>query len=75
INRQAQMDKTKGEVQQLVTKAKQEIAAEKVKAMKQAEKELGSIAVTIAEKLVKRELTDTDHARLVSETLKEIGTV
>lgn len=75
LNRQAQLDKTKTDVQQLVTKAKEEISAEKVKAMKQAEKELGAIAITIAEKLVKRELTDTDHTRLVSETLKEIGTV
>lgn len=75
LNRQAQLDKTKTDVEQLVTKAKEEISAEKVKAMKQAEKELGSIAVTIAEKLMKRELNEKDHERLVSETLKEIGTV
>lgn len=75
LNRQTQVDKTKSEVAQLVTKAKEEISAEKTKAMKQAEKELGAIAVSIAEKLVKRELNGKDQERLVSETLKEIGTV
>lgn len=74
LNRQAQIEKTKTDVGRLVTKAKEEIFAEKAQAMKQAEQELGAIAVTIAEKLVKRELNDKDHERLVTETLKEVGT-
>lgn len=74
LNRQAQIEKTKTDVGRLVTKAKEEIFAEKAQAMQQAEQELGAIAVTIAEKLVKRELNDKDHERLVTETLKEVGT-
>lgn len=74
-NRQIQLDKTKQEVAELVTKAKQEITQEKTKAMKAAERELGAIAVSVAEKLIRRELKAEDQDKLVAETLKEAGTV
>lgn len=72
-NRQVQLDKTKAEVAELVTKAKQEITQEKTKAMKAAERELGAIAINVAEKLIRRELKPTDQEKLVAETVKEIG--
>lgn len=72
LNRQTQIDKTKDEVQKLVTRAKEDIKAEKAKVMKQTESELGNIAVMIAEKLVRRELSSKDHEDLVKETLKHI---
>lgn len=74
-NRQIQLDKTKSEIAELVSKAKQEITQEKTKAMKAAERELGAIAVSVAEKLIRRELKAEDQERLVADTVKEIGTL
>lgn len=73
VNRQAQVEKTKAEVADLVSKAKHDITQEKNAAMKQAEKELGAIAVRVAEKLIRRELKVGDQDRLVQDTLKEVA--
>lgn len=72
-NRQAQVEKTKAEVAQLVSKAKGEIEQEKQRVMKQAEKELGGLAVSIAEKMIRREISSADQQRLVDDAMKQVG--
>lgn len=71
-NRQAQLTKTKEEVAQLVVKAKADIAAEQAKAVGEARAELGHLAVTLAEKVIQREVKEADHAKLIEDTLNNL---
>ena len=54
-------------------KAEAEIAREKKRALNDAKNEISEIAMTIAGKVVGRELTAEDHAKLVDGFIDELG--
>ena len=54
-------------------KAEAEIAQEKKRAINEAKNEISEIAMAIAGKVVGRELTDADHAKMVDSFIDELG--
>ena len=54
-------------------KAEAEIAQEKKRAINDAKNEISEIAMAIAGKVVGRELTDADHAKMVDSFIDELG--
>lgn len=61
------------EARALLDKASADIAQEKKKAINDAKNEISALAMTIAEKVVGRELTEVDQAKLVDEFIEELG--
>jgi len=61
------------EASAILDKAAADIAMEKKKAINAAKDEISDIAMAIAEKVVGRELKETDHARMVDRFLNELG--
>ena len=57
----------------LLEKANQDIALEKKKAINDAKDEISGIAMSIAEKVVGRELNAKDHAALVDSFIDRLG--
>ena len=57
----------------IMDKAADDIAREKKKAVNDAKDEISVIALSIAGKVVGRELNDADHARLVDGFIEELG--
>ena len=57
----------------MMDKAADDIAREKTKAVNDAKDEISVIALSIAGKVVGRELNDADHARLVDGFIEELG--
>ena len=58
---------------QLKQKAAEDIAQEKKKALNDAKDQISEIAMTIAGKVVGRNITDGDQARLVEQFIDELG--
>lgn len=58
---------------QLKEKASAEIAQEKKKALNEAKDEISGIAVAIAEKVVERQLNETDQEKLVNQFIENLG--
>lgn len=54
-------------------KAEADVAMEKKKAINDAKDEISGMAMAIASKVVERELTEADHARLISDFIDELG--
>ena len=54
-------------------KAEAEIAHEKKRALNDAKNEISDIAMAIAGKVVGRELTAADHAKMVDSFIDELG--
>jgi len=54
-------------------KAEAEIAQEKKRALNDAKNEISEIAMAIASKVVGRELTEADHAKMVDSFIDELG--
>ena len=54
-------------------KAEAEIAQEKKRALNDAKNEISEIAMAIAGKVVGRELTEADHAKMVDSFIDELG--
>ena len=61
------------EASKIMDKAAADIAMEKKKAIDDAKNEISDIAIAIAEKVVGREITDTDQTKLVEEFINELG--
>ena len=57
----------------MMDKAADDVAREKKKAVNDAKDEISVIALSIAGKVVGRELNDADHARLVDGFIEELG--
>ena len=57
----------------MMDKAADDLAREKKKAVNDAKDEISVIALSIAGKVVGRELNDADHARLVDGFIEELG--
>ncbi len=61
------------EASAIMDKAAADIALEKKKAINDAKDEISGIAIAIAEKVVARELSETDQAQLVDSFINELG--
>ena len=61
------------QAQAMMAKASQDIALEKKKAINDAKDEISGIAMSIAEKVVGRELNAQDHADLVDSFIGRLG--
>ena len=73
-NRQDEIiSQANAEARAILYKAAADIAQEKKKAINDAKDEISALAMTIAEKVVGRELTDVDQAKLVDEFIEELG--
>lgn len=57
----------------ILEKANADIQQEKKKAINDAKDEISVIAIAIAEKVVDRELTTSDHEKLVDQFINELG--
>lgn len=54
-------------------KAEQDIAQERRKAVNEIKDEIGSMAMEIAGKVIEREISEKDHAKLVDEFISKVG--
>ena len=61
------------EASAIMDKAAADVALEKKKAINDAKDEISGIAIAIAEKVVARELNETDQAQLVDIFINELG--
>ena len=57
----------------IMDKASADIAQEKKKALNDAKDEISGIAMSIAEKVVGRQLNDADQSKLVDQFINELG--
>ena len=61
------------EAAQLKQKAAAEVAMEKKKALNDAKDEISGIAMAIAEKVVERQLDNSDHDKLINQFIEKLG--
>jgi F-type H+-transporting ATPase subunit b len=54
-------------------KAEADIAQERRKAVNELKDEIGSMAMEIAGKVIEREISEKDHARLIDEYISNVG--
>lgn len=65
----------KDEASGIIEKANSDIEREKKHAVNQIKDEISEIAISVAEKVVKKEITDADNDRLIEEFIENIGDV
>lgn len=63
----------KNEASNITLRANDEIEREKKRAKSEIKDEISDIAVMVAERLVGKELSNTDHARLIDEFIENVG--
>jgi F-type H+-transporting ATPase subunit b len=61
------------EAQRLVDSAKAQTEAEVRRAREELRREVSDLAVSVAEKLIRKSLRDEDHRRIVDDTIARIG--
>ena len=61
------------EAQQLVDSAKAQMESDVRRAREELRREVSDIAITVAEKLVRKSLRDEDHRRIVEDSIARIG--
>lgn len=54
-------------------KAEKDIAQEKKKAVNEIKNEIGDMAMEIAGKVIEREISESDHAKLIDEFIENVG--
>ena len=64
--------KAKEEASRIREEAKQQIKAEKDKAISDIKKEVVSLSLNVAEKLIKKNISEKDNASLIEESLEKI---
>jgi F-type H+-transporting ATPase subunit b len=72
MNSEKTLDETRRKTQEIVAKAKEEIKDEKEKSVKEAEREIADLAISIAEKIIKKNLDAATEKKLAEETLSKI---
>ncbi|MBO4497547.1 MAG: F0F1 ATP synthase subunit B [Lachnospiraceae bacterium] len=55
-------------------RAEADIALERRKAVNEVKNEIGSMAMEIAGKVIEREVSEQDHAKLIDEFIEQVGT-
>ncbi len=63
----------KDEAHGIIDKANSEIEKEKKRAVNQIKDEISDIAMSIAEKVVSKEISSKDHERMIEDFISEIG--
>lgn len=61
------------QVAAMKAKAESDIEQEKRKAVNEIKNEIGDMAMEIAEKVIERELSEEDHAKLIDEFIANVG--
>ena len=61
------------EAQQLVESAKAQMDSDVRRAREELRREVSELAISVAEKLVRRSLRDEDHRRIVEDTIARVG--
>jgi len=61
------------EAQQLVDSAKAQMESDVRRAREELRREVSDIAISVAEKLVRKSLRDDDHRRIVEDSIARIG--
>jgi F-type H+-transporting ATPase subunit b len=67
------VDAARREAQQLVESAKAQMESDVRRAREELRREVSEIAISVAEKLVRRSLRDDDHRRIVEDSIARIG--
>ena len=67
------VDAARREAQQLVESAKAQMESDVRRAREELRREVSEIAITVAEKLVRKSLRDEDHRRIVDDAIARIG--
>ena len=66
------MSKSKEEANQQLEKAKTQIDAEKNKALTEIRKEVVDLSVSVAEKIIRKNISKEDNKSIIDESLKKI---
>ena len=67
------VDAARAEADRLVAATKAELAQDVNRARQELRREVGDVAVQVAERLIRRSLRDDDHRRIVDEAIARIG--
>jgi len=57
----------------MISRADRQIQLERAQALDNAKSDISSISISIAEKLLKKDMSDNDHKRLVDDIINEMG--
>ena len=63
----------KAEASGLMTRANEDIERERQRAMSEMKNEISGIAMMMAEKIIKKELNQTDHEALINDFIENVG--
>lgn len=64
--------KARGEAESIVREAKRQIESEKVQALREIRDEVADLSITIASRLLERNISKEDNDKLVEETLRQL---
>lgn len=67
-------EKARAEADAMVARAKREIQIAQETAIKELYQRTGELATLIASRVVRKEIDATEHARLIAESIEELGT-
>lgn len=67
------VESARREAQQLVESAKAQMDSDVRRAREELRREVSEIAITVAEKLIRKSLRDDDHRRIVDDSIARIG--
>jgi F-type H+-transporting ATPase subunit b len=67
------VESARREAQQLVESAKAQMESDVRRAREELRREVSEIAITVAEKLIRKSLRDDDHRRIVEDSIARIG--
>jgi F-type H+-transporting ATPase subunit b len=67
------VESARREAQQLVESAKAQMDSDVRRAREELRREVSEIAITVAEKLIRKSLRDDDHRRIVEDSIARIG--
>lgn len=68
-------DEAISEADAIIHDAHKQIAEDRIRMQKELESKVGDLAVVIAEKIMEREVTDTDHQKLVKNVVNSASNV
>ena len=71
--REEMLKEASRQVTAMKEKAEKDIAQEKRKAVNEIKGEIGGMAVEIAGKVIEREISEEDHAKLIDEFIENVG--
>ena len=73
IQSEEMLKEASAQVAAMKAKAESDIAQEKRKAVNEIKNEIGDMAMEIAGKVIERELSEDDHAKLIDEFIANVG--